>query len=204
MSSTQHDICTDDIVLSTSNGITFIKRHDNSYRIVCSVANPTIMMDRLINFDIITLIHKLNSDIFEYVHTDILSDDRSTVFVLMKPFFADVGMTQKYSYFDIKKTSTFKDDDGLEPNSRQIVRQVFSITGITTHIPENIDVPPNCELIVAESAVITVSIVSPHEMSISTDICFDKTVAVESFVENIICNITSRGFSRVKQFIERV
>jgi len=126
----------------------------------------------------------------------------------MKPFFADIGMTQKYSYFDIKKTSTFKKcdncDDGLEPDSRQIVRQVFSITGITTHIPENIDVPPNCELVVAESAVITVSIVSPHEMSISTDICFDKTAAVESFVENIICNITSRGFSRVKQFIERV
>ena len=74
------------------------------YKISFSLENKNIHMINIIDFNIIKLLYELNKDLYEKIDLNIINDNEAVLLVINKHLFQDLGLSQKYSYFKIKKT----------------------------------------------------------------------------------------------------
>ena len=93
-----------EIVLVNKDGFMFSFVNKNHYRVKFNIENEHIFMAKIIDFPMIQLIYDLNGDIYEKVNVEYLNENEIIATIIIKHFFEDLGMPQKFSFIHMKKT----------------------------------------------------------------------------------------------------
>ena len=180
---------TDSEVLLNKEGLQFARVKAKHYALTFSMENPNIILSNIIDFNLIKLIYDLNSDIYEKVILDKINDDEAVATLLMKHFFEDLGLPQRFSFLHIKKIVEER-------------RIIFVSQSIRSHKPEGM--PEEAELMAINELTSICNIATPHKINFSFNIIFDPIMNIPPFAEKMVGLILFKIFKRVKQFIENV
>ena len=176
--------------LFDKEGFIFRRNSEHEYEISFQMVNNNIQISKMIDFGLMKLIYDLNPDIYLKSTIDRISENEANVILVLKHFFEDLGMPQKYSFVNMKRI--------VEEN-----RVIFESKSVRTHRPENI--PPNAELLTLNNLVCMCDIVTPHIINFSFHIYFnEKRIVPPMFVQKLIGVLLNKIFKRVKQFIENL
>jgi hypothetical protein len=177
-------------ILFDKEGFCFARISKNQYKLTFSMENEHIVLSKVIDFELIKLIYDLNPDVYEKVVIEKNTDGNEAVItLLMKHFFEDLGLPQRFSFIHIKKFC----------EERKIT---FVSQSIKTHRPEGM--PEDAELMSIKNMTSICDIVTPHLINFSFNIIFDASMIVPPFAEKMVGMILHKIFKRVKQFIEKV
>jgi len=179
----------DETRILCKDGLQITKCATNKYKLRFHLENNIIYIEKIIDFPLIKLVYDLNPDVYEQTNIDKISDTEARVTLLLKHFFEDLGMPQRYSYVHMTKH--------VERNNITFVTK-----SITNEKPPGM--PIDSELMPIQDLVASFDIVTPHMSSVTFDILFDKRFNIPVFVEKIIAQILFKVFTRVKQFIENI
>jgi serine phosphatase RsbU (regulator of sigma subunit) len=178
-----------EIVLFDKDGFKFSCLKKNNYSLTFTMENNEIVLSKIIDFKLIKLVYDLNSDVYEKVNMEILNNDEIILTLLMKHFFEDLGLPQRYSFIHMKKLH--------EEGKIKFISQ-----SIKSHKPEGM--PKDAELMALEKMIATCESITPHKIYFSFSIIFDDEMNVPFFAEKMVGMILHKIFKRVKQFIENV
>jgi len=89
---------TDSNVLYSKEGFKFTKNKNNDYSISFLMQNNSIVLSKIIDFNLIKLIYELNPDVYEKINMEIINENEAISNLLMKHLFKDLGLPQRYSY----------------------------------------------------------------------------------------------------------
>jgi len=81
----------------------FSRLKKNQYTIEFTIENNNINVSKIIDFNLIQLIYELNPDIYENVNIQKLNDNEIIATLLLKHFFEDLGLSQKFLFIHLKK-----------------------------------------------------------------------------------------------------
>ena len=176
-------------VLLDKDGLKFVRLEKNKYNLSYSIENKNINLEPLINFELIKLIYELNPDIYEKVSLNKYNEQEAEITLMMKHFFDDLGIPQKYSHMDLKKT--------INGNCIN-----FAGTSIFNERPPFI--PNNVEQLPIDNLDIECVVVSPHKVTLNFFIVFNNVLIIPGFIEKVMGMIVNKLFVRVKKFIENV
>jgi hypothetical protein len=155
-----------------------------------TIENKNIFLDKIINFDLMKLIYDLNPDIYIQTHIEKLNNDEAILTCILKHFFEDLGLPQKYSHMHMTKK--------IEGNNI-----LFISKSITDYKPSI--VPPKSSLLAINEMVCTCNVESPHKINFTFDINFDPKRKIPPLpVIKLVGIILNKIFKRVKQFIENL
>lgn len=171
------------------DGLQITKCATNKYKLRFHLENNKIYIEKIIDFPLIKLLYDLNPDVYEQTNIESICESQAKVTLLLKHFFEDLGMPQRYSYFHMTKH--------VERNNI-----TFITKSITTEKPTGM--PIDSELMPIQDLVASFDIVTPHMTTVTFDIWFEKRFNIPVFVEKIIAQILFKVFTRVKQFIENI
>jgi hypothetical protein len=177
------------VTLFDKDGFRFSCLKKNHYSLTFTMENNKIVLSKIIDFNLIKLIYDLNPDVYEKVHIETLNNDEIILTLLMKHFFEDLGLPQRYSFIHMKKV----DEEG---------KIKFIAQSIKSHKPEGM--PEEAELMALKKMVATCEIITSHKIYFSFNIIFDDEMNVPIFAEKMVGMILHKIFKRVKQFIENV
>ena len=175
-------------ILFDKDGFKFSRFNKNNYKLTFTMENKNIVLSKIIDFSLIKLIYDLNDDVYEIVNIEQLNDSEVIITLLMKHFFQDLGMPQKFSFMHMKKIV----------EDRKIV---FIAQTIKSHRPPNM--PKDSELIAIENMISICDIITPHKVDFSFNVS-GESMNVPPFAEKMVAMISNKIFKRVKQFIENV
>ena len=175
-------------VITEKDGMKFARLEKNQYHLQFSIQNNFIRLPDILNFDLVKLIYDLNGDIYEKVILEKLNDDEATITLLMKHFFVDMGLPQRYAFIHVGK-------EILENNNIQ-----FITVPILSEKPEII--PTEAERIPLKSTKLLCEILNEHKVNLHCFILFNEHSKIPPFMEKFIGLIFNKIFNRVKQFIE--
>ena len=176
-------------ILYSKEGFIFTKNNKNDYTLSFSMQNNSIVLSKIIDFNLIKLIYDLNSDIYEKININIINENEAIANLLMKHLFKDLGLPQRFSYVRIHKI--------VEENNIKFIHQT-----IKPEIPEGM--PPDAELMDIKNMVCDCAIITPHQMQITCNVQFENYIIVPPMVEKLVGLILYKIFNRVKQFIDNV
>jgi hypothetical protein len=176
-------------ILYSKEGFTFVKNNKNNYCLNFTMENKSIILASIIDFSLIKLIHDLNADIYENVNLTKINDYEAIMVLLMKNLFEELGLPQRFSYVNIKKTV---EDDKI----------IFTSTSIKGDRPDNL--PKEAQQLPLKKMVCVCKILNPHAISFEFNVYFDDNATVPQIAEKMIGLIIFKIFKRVKQFIENV
>ena len=176
-------------IVYEKEGFKFIKKDDNFYHIHFIIENTNYYLPSIIDFNLIKLIYQLNNDIYENVDLETINQHEAIITIIMKHFFADIGLPQKYSFLHMTKI--------INDNSI-----IFSSQSIKSYRPENIS--NELELMAIESMISKCNIINPHKIEFMCDILFDMEINIPKHIEKIVGIMINKIFMRVKQFIENM
>lgn len=179
----------DEIELFNKEKFVFTKCTQNQYKFHFNLENPNVYINKIIDFQFIKLIYDLNPDVYEKTNIEIINDNEANITVLIKHFFQDIGLPQRFSFVNITKT--------VDAN-----KIIFVSKSITTHKPT--EMPFDAELLPLQNMTCTIDITNPHNASVSLNVTFANIFKVPSFAEKILGLICFKVFKRVKQFIENI
>ena len=180
---------TEEKVLFEKEGLKFSKFGTNHYCTTFIIKNDNIRLVDVINFDLIKLMYDLNPDIYEFVQLEKLGDDDARCLLILKHFFEDLGLPQRYAYLHIHKSTIDKDI-------------VFDASSDYTNPPKNI--PTSCKPTSIKNVKSVCEIITQHDIQFTHNIYFDEANVMPIFVEKMVGVIIHKIFKRVKQFIESV
>jgi hypothetical protein len=184
-------------VILNKDGMKFVKHSNNAFHLSFSLENQFINVPAIINFELIKLIYDLNPDIYEKVILKKNSEEEAIITLLMKHFFVDLGLKQKYSHVIMRKKIIVNENDN---NSLQIQ---FSTTTVQASEKQEI-IPDEAELVQIENMQIVVDCVSSNLCVFNCLILFNKQFNIPPFIEKMIGLIINKVFNRGKQFIENI
>lgn len=170
-------------------GLKIIKCTPNKFKLRFHLENNSIYIEKIIDFPLIKLIYDLNPDVYEQTNIVRISATQAKITLLLKHFFEDLGMPQRYSYVHMTKH--------VERHNT-----TFITKSITTEKPPGM--PIDSELMPIQDLVASFDIITPHRSDVTFDILFDKRFNSPVFAEKIIAQILFKVFTRVKQFIENI
>jgi hypothetical protein len=176
-----------EVNLFNKEGFEFSRVCKNHYRLKFNMENKNIIMSQIIDFSLIKLIYDLNPDVYEKVNMEKLNDNEAIINLLMKHFFEDLGLPQRFSFIHMKKIV----------EERKII---FQSQSIKSHRP--VDMPQDAELMAIKNMTSVCDIITPHMVLFSFDVTFDEEMNVPPFAEKMVGMISHKIFKRVKQFIE--
>lgn len=178
-------------IISEKNGMKLIRSSDNIFNFICTIENKNIYLDKIINFELVKLIFDINNDIYEKVIMNKIDDNNAEFIFIMKHFFADIGLPQRYYHFTMNKK--------IDELANKIL---FTSNPINNKKPEFISkyiefLPINkmdfeCQFTSSER----------NKMIFNAYITFDKNLSIPEYVEKVVGLIVNKIFIRVKQFIE--
>jgi len=175
--------------LINKDGFLFSVVEKNHYKLSFSMENNNIVLSKIIDFGLIKLMYDLNSDVYEKIKITKLNESEIIAELLMKHFFEDLGLPQRFSFIHMRKI--------VEEN-----RIIFHSQSIKSHRPEGM--PDDSELMSLQDLKCVCNIVTPHIINFNVDVLFDSNMSVPNFAEKMIGMILLKIFTRVKQFIENV
>ena len=179
----------DSEILLNKEGLQFSRVQEKHYKLTFSMENHNIILANIIDFNLIKLIYDLNVDIYEKVVLDKMNDEEAVATLLIKHFFEDLGLPQRFSFIHIKKF--------VEEN-----RIIFVSQSIRSYKPEGM--PEEAELMAINDLTSVCDIITPHKINFSCNIIFYPTMNIPPFAEKMVGLILFKIFKRVKQFIENV
>ena len=74
-------------VLYSKEGFIFTKNDKNDYTLSFSMQNNSIVLSKIIDFNVIKLIYDLNSDIYEKININIINENEAIANLLIKHLF---------------------------------------------------------------------------------------------------------------------
>lgn len=161
------------------------------YRLNFNISNKNVTIDKFINNNLFELICKLNKDIIESYEIFNKNTKKPKIFILFKNFGSDLGIKQKFSYFE---TEIFK-----KTNTNYIINtNVIHCPSIL--IPNN-----NYESLDYNSSFINITIINNYSCTI--DYIFDTfntNIEIPIYMENMFGLLTKKLFIRLKLFIENL
>jgi len=179
-----------EIILFNKDGFTFTRKNENNYEINFSMINNNIYLDKIIDFGLMKLIYDLNTDIYIQSNIEKINENEAIVTLLLKHFFEDIGLPQKYSYVHMIKK--------VEQN-----KVTFISKSIVSHKPE--EIPENAELMSFDNLECVCNIETPHKIYFTFEVNLNnKRITPPLFVQKMIGVIVNKIFKRVKQFIENL
>ena len=178
-----------EVILFDKDGFKFSRFNKNNYKLTFTIENNNIVLPKIIDFSLIKLIYDLNDDVYEKVNIEQINDSEAIITLLMKHFFEDLGLPQRFSYIYMKKIV----------EERKIT---FVSESIKSQRPPNM--PQDAELMIIENMISIFDIVTPHKVNFSCNIIFEQSMKVPPFAEKMTGMISNKIFKRVKQFIENV
>ena len=178
-----------EILLFDKDGFKFSRLKKNHYNLIFTMENNNIVLSKIIDFGLIKLIYDLNPDVYEKVNIETLNNDEIILTLLMKHFFEDLGLPQRFSFIHMKKIV-------------QEGKIIFNAQSIKSHKPEGM--PEESELMALKSMIATCNIITPYKVNFSFDEIFDDEMNIPPFAEKMVGMIMHKIFKRVKQFIENV
>jgi len=176
-------------LLFNKEGFMFVRENKNKYKLDFSISNKGIIIENIINFNLIKLIYDLNPDVYEYVNINQQNENEAIITLLMKHFFEDLGLPQRFSYMAMKK---YKEDNKI----------IFHSQSIRDHRPENM--PNESELMNMKDLICVCNMITQHKIIFEVNVVFNENMVIPPFAEKIIGMILHKIFKRVKQFIENV
>lgn len=180
------------VVFKNKNGITFTRIKKHSYKISFELNNNNLILPDIINVNLLELVFMLNSDVYDYSKIVKVNDKEAILINLVKPFFKDLGLPQRFSRLKIEQT--LMNDHNIQFKSTTLYEE--------KSLDENI--PTNAQLIPIELMVIDCEIKTAHSVLFTQTIIFDERLMpiMPLYMEKMIANISSKAFSRMKLFIE--
>lgn len=168
----------------------FIKIDDFHYNMQTTIENKQYLLSKSIDFPWIKMICDLNPDIYEKSILEIKNESEAVLQILLKNLFEDLGLSQKYSHFHIRKTTKNN--------------QIEFLADMVEHsvIPQGF--PADVELMSMKQFVCTCSILSEYKVFFDFDVHFDENTYIPPFVEKVIGIVLNKIFTRVKQFINKM
>jgi len=176
-------------ILLEKDGMKFVKLEKNKYNLSYSIENKTINLEPLINFELIKLIYDLNPDIYEKVVLNKIDESEANITLLMKHFFNDLGIPQKYSHMSLKQNFT---------------EQGINFVGASIFSEKPTYIPSDVELLPINNLNIDCTVVSPHKVNFNCVITFHNLLVIPAFIEKIMGIIINKVFNRLKKFIENI
>lgn len=176
-------------VLFDKDNFIFKRIKQNHYKLDFSIKNEEIYLSKIINFDLLNIIYDLNPDIYEKIKIFKINENEIEACLLMKHIFKDLGLPQKFSFFNMKRV--------VEENLI-----VFNSQSIKNIRPQ--DIPLNAKLVDISNLNIICNIITPHNIQFSANIMFNPLMNIQPFVEKTVGIIIYKIFKRVKQFIENI
>jgi hypothetical protein len=178
-------------IISEKNGMKLIRNPDNVFNFICTIENKHIYLDKIINFELIKLIFEINNDIYEKVIMNKIDDNNAEFIFVMKHFFADIGLPQRYYHFMMKKNFNINEN-----------KIVFTSETINSNKPDFIS--KDVEFLSIDKMIYECQFTSLQrdKMLFSALISFDKNLNIPEYVEKVVGLIVNKIFIRVKQFIE--
>jgi hypothetical protein len=180
---------TEEKVLFEKEGLRFSKFGTNHYCTTFYIKNDNFRLSDIINFDLIKLMYDLNPDIYELVQLEKLGDNDAYCLLILKHFFEDLGLPQRYAYLHMHKSIV---GDTI----------VFDAASDYANLPSNI--PTSCKPTAIKNIKSVCEIITPHEIQFTHNIYFNEANIMPGFVEKMVGVIINKIFKRVKQFIETV
>jgi hypothetical protein len=178
------------IELFNKENLVFKRYGFNKYLLEFDIENKNIYMEKIIDFSLLELIYKLNPDIYEHKDFNKINENEVIVIILMKHFFEDLGLPQRYSFMNIKKL--------IEKNKILFKAQTI----IQSEKPQKI--PKEAEILNIDNLTCICDLITPHKVKISFDINFNSGFAIPLFAEKLIGVIIHKIFKRLKLFIEKI
>ena len=179
----------DEEILFEKDGLKFIKIKKNNYNLVFSMENENIVLSKIIGFNLVTLLYELNPDIYEKLNLQKINENEIIFNFLIKHFFEDLGMPQRFTYIYMKKK--------VENN-----KILFESQTIRSQRPQGM--PVEAELLNVENINTTCDIITPHKILFNCNIIFHSDANIPQFAEKMVGIIINKIFKRVKQFIENL
>jgi hypothetical protein len=184
------------------NGLQIIKVNKNIFKILFDINNTHIILPKIINFELIKLVYKLNPNIFEsveLVNNDANNDkngnnDENEIIIhsLLKDLFGDLGLPQFYSSIIVTK----KSDN--ETNLITFTCKAFDNKEQQYLYPDDVTILPINDI------KIICQIVNNHYVKVFCDVNLEDNHIIPQFAEKIIGNLIYNIFIKVKQFIENI
>lgn len=178
-------------IISEKNGMKLIRKPDNIFNFNCTIENKNIYMDKIMSFELVKLIFEINNDIYEKVVMNKIDDNEAEFVFVMKHFFADIGLPQRYYHFKLIKN--------FNHNENKIT---FSSETIYNKKPDYIDKDIEFLPINKMDFECQFTSLQRDKMLFSSFIIFDKNLSIPEYVEKVVGLIVHKIFIRVKQFIE--
>ena len=181
------------ILEKEKDAFTFTRVKKNEYEITFTIQNNFIHLPSIINFDLLKLLYELNKDLFSSVTLDKINENSAITSLLMKHFFVDLGLSQKYAYFHIEKKETNKEKEKyyIKFNSKTIFAEKPEI------------IPDEASLVAFQDINISVEVESSHKVNVFCSILLEENQDIPFFVEKFTSQIMYKIFNRLKQFIEK-
>lgn len=178
-------------IISEKNGMKLIRSPDNIFNFVCTIENKNIYLDKIINFELVKLIFEINNDIYEKVIMNKIDENNAEFIFIMKHFFADIGLPQRYYHFILTKNFNQKEN-----------KITFKSEIINDKKPEFIS--EDIEFLPINKMDFECQFTSllRDKMLFNAFIVFDKNLSIPEYVEKVVGLIVNKIFIRVKQFIE--
>jgi len=175
--------------LIEKNGIKLTKMSSTKFNLTFDINNNNIILPSIINFDLIHLIVKLNSNIFENIETESETETNKKINILFKDIFSDIGLPQYYTSLNINKSI-------LDTN-----KIVFISSSYDQKLKSYSD---DVELLSVNNITISFEIINNHFIKIIGEVTLLENDNIYPFSEKIIGNIIYNIFIRLKQFIENI
>jgi hypothetical protein len=185
-------------VIIDKNDFKFTKIDSVLFNLTFEITNNNIVLPKIINFDLINLIFKLNPNIFASVNmqkSELESNvvEEVNIYALLKDIFCEIGLPQYYSSLNIKRTNTLSGIRFLISNNNN---------NINNNVKDNENKDTECLPI--EQIVIDFGVITNHYVKVNCDITLTDDHKLPQFTEKIIGNMIYNIFNKVKQFIENI
>jgi hypothetical protein len=191
-------------VIIDKNDFKFTKLAASQFNLTFEITNNNIFLPKIINFDLINLIFKLNPNIFASVNmqkgeveekegTNVVEE--VNIYALLKDIFCEIGLPQYYSSLNIKKTNTLSGIRFLISNNN--INNNNNNNNINNNNKDSESLP-------IEQIVIDFDVITNHNVNVNCDITLSDDHNLPQFTEKIIGNMIYNIFNKVKQFIENI
>ena len=178
-----------EIEIINKDNCIFKRCNKNTYTLQFEIENENIYLSKIIDFSLIKLIYDLNPDIYEKFDFQKINENEGISIMLIKHFFEDLGLPQRYSFIHIQKII----------EEKQIL---FKSTTIHSEKPSII--PKSAEILSIENLTCICDLITPHKILFSLNIDFESGFNIPLFAEKMIGIIIHKIFKRIKQFIENL
>ena len=185
-------------VIIDKNDFKFTKIDTELFNLTFEITNNNIVLQKIINFDLINLIFKLNPNIFVSINMDtkqkveeVKEVKEVNIYVLLKDIFCEIGLPQYYTDLHIKKTNTLSGIRFLISNNNNNNNNINNNAKDTECLP-------------IEQIVIDFDVITSHYVKVNCGITLTDDHNLPQFTEKIIGNMIYNIFNKVKQFIENI